>query len=298
MDSSSQYYIVHSLWIMPCSIILFYFAYYFYVALLWWRRYKYGINIDAVITNKWSKNKYDKNEYYYSTSTYYYIQYKFYVKRDEIPSILYPILMRKFLSTDNDDIFPSDIMNLCIEYLGNSFIFWYVHGPYIQETEVNYDLYRNIDNVIKILCDSKYHSNHKNISYYDHGGDHGTVKYYSRGEFKLCDTCTTMKCVILTFVIITCVVCIIGLITSIQYELIAMMVIIFSSSIICSCLCLVSFIWLNCLRNRLDVDGALQCAYRDGHEPQENELELLENENLQIVNYPHENVRIELQFGD
>eukprot|EP01083_Nonionella_stella_P096541 271428_1 len=279
MSYNSQHEIERFLWITMSALILFFFGYHLYISYLWWRRYQYGIKIDAVITNKWTKNDYvcgtqaaQQMCHYYSsnsTSTSYYIEYEFYVEHNKTPSTLYPILIHKFVCNDDSDIFPSDVMHLCSEYLGDPFRFYSIHGPYKRQQKVKYylyELYRN-DNILKIVCDPKHHHNYTSLS--------STTQW------------TTIQWIIYLCVIIAIGTSTIGLLMAVK--MIAIMGIVFAS-LACSVLYLGCFIWLM-MKDRSNTIATLQCA-KNG-----NAYESYENEHSQLAALDLSIGEMELQFG-
>ena len=89
------------------------------------RRYLYGINVMAkVIKNKENGDLRD-------------VAYSFNDKREEITLQCMPITINKFfIHHCNADYVPHEIIKLCIEYIGKSFIFWY--GPYVKTEQLHY----------------------------------------------------------------------------------------------------------------------------------------------------------------
>ena len=94
----------------------------------------------------------------------YNIQCEFEDRRTEISTQYTPLLIEQWL-LKNNYIFPTDIINICNQYLGHPFIFWF--GPFRKNEEVTRLHYRcySIGNSYTITYDPKY-PEHSSIPFY------------------------------------------------------------------------------------------------------------------------------------
>eukprot|EP01083_Nonionella_stella_P114082 336903_1 len=154
MVNLSAWVVSGCLWLIPFLLITIAYSYYFYTLYLLFRRHKFGCITAGKVIKKWvtvSSNDTHKTMEYY-------LRYTFDDKRQEINDMYLDCVMNKFISSTYLHI-PSDIVNLCTQYIGNSLTFY--HGPFHCEEHVSNLTYDDVceGDPINIKYDPKYPHN-------------------------------------------------------------------------------------------------------------------------------------------
>eukprot|EP01084_Bolivina_argentea_P049162 90456_1 len=155
-------------WLIPYCLWTIGCTYYVYTVYFIYRRYKYGTITTGQITKKCiTVSNNDTNE-----TIEYYLHFTFEDKRAEITDKYLLKILNKF-TQDIDNYIPNDIIQLCMQYIGDSFIFYY--GPYRSMQQVTHFTYNQVTEGenIKLKYDIKYP---QNVEIYDNNKDY--INYF------------------------------------------------------------------------------------------------------------------------